>query len=525
MSLGRQTFKHTAIYSMATVLGKLASFLMLPFYAHIFQAEGYGVIAMIDTSLGLLTVLLTGGFQTAILRIYHEQEDKYKNQTLGTGILLVWGLGTLIILLPLIFSVPLSSLILGSSEYYLLICLALITFVIDVAGQSASTIQIIRQQSLLFSCINLARLILGLFLNIWLVVILEIGLIGVFLSSLLTAVVGSLAFHVAALREHGLDFNRKIADKLLRFQLPLLPGEIITFLGRQAERILVRVLIGIEGIGILEMAYKFPPLLNLFISIPFQRAWRTKSIEIAEQQDAPQIISSMFTRYLFLMVFLGLMLAVTIKSILELMTPPVFWQAAPIAQIEIVTTVITGCVTYLSFGVLYQKKTIILSLIKSVLVPAKILIGLLLISAWELQGAAYSALIIEIITLVWITIKAQSLYRLPLEYWKIGLIVTSAFSLFFLLNENNYSSLGPVIFLEKHWLSPMVTFLQTTTIGEWKSGKLVLIFQARQEQIISLILNAVFSLSFLVLLPLVWRPVATNAVPKSNLVDNRGDVH
>ena len=48
---------------------------MLPFYAHIFQAEGYGVLAMIETSLGVLTILLAGGFQTAILRIYHEQKS------------------------------------------------------------------------------------------------------------------------------------------------------------------------------------------------------------------------------------------------------------------------------------------------------------------------------------------------------------------------------------------------------------------------------------------------------------------
>lgn len=63
MGLGRQIFKHTIIYSMATVIGRLASFLMLPFYAYIFQAEGYGVIAMIDTSLGFLTILLTGVFK------------------------------------------------------------------------------------------------------------------------------------------------------------------------------------------------------------------------------------------------------------------------------------------------------------------------------------------------------------------------------------------------------------------------------------------------------------------------------
>ncbi|MBK8895954.1 MAG: oligosaccharide flippase family protein [Candidatus Competibacteraceae bacterium] len=520
MGLGRQIFKHTIIYSMATVIGRLASFLMLPFYAYIFQAEGYGVIAMIDTSLGFLTILLTGGFQTAILRIYHEQSKANKKLVLGTGICLVWILGILIIFFPLFFSSSLSKIILGSSQYYPLICLALIAFVIDVSGQSASTIQIIKQQSLSFSIINLIRLALGLFLNIWLVVILEIGLVGIFISSLMAAIVSSLVFHIIAFREHGCEFDRNIAIHLLRFQLPLLPGEIISFLGRQAERILVRVLIGLEGMGVLEMAYKFPPLINLFITVPFQRAWRTKSIEIAEQENAPQIISKMFTRYLFLMIFFGLILGVTIKDILKLMTPPEFWSAVSIAQIEIITTIINGSITYLSFGILYYKKTGVLSFIKIILVPPKIILGFFCISLLGLQGAAYSALFIEIITLVWILFKSQSLYELPLEYWKIFFIVICAFIIFFLLNNKNYSEFDFAIYLMHNCLSPFIAFLNTTLFGEWKSGKFILLLNSRQDQIISMFLNIFFTLPFLMLFPLISRPTSANFLPKSAATTN-----
>ena len=521
MGLGRQIFKHTVIYSMATVIGRLASFLMLPFYAHIFQAEGYGVIAMIDTSLGFLTILLTGGFQTAILRIYHEQSETNKKLTLGTGICLVWVLGILIICFPLFFSASLSKIILGSTQYYSLICLALIAFVIDVSGQSASTIQIIKQQSLTFSIINLIRLALGICLNIWLVVILEIGLIGVFISSLVAAIASSLAFHVVAFREHGFKFDWDIAIHLLRFQLPLLPGEIISFLGRQAERILVRVLVGLEGMGVLEMAYKFPPLINFFITVPFQRAWRTKSIEIAEQENAPQIISKMFTQYLFLMVFFGLMLSVTIQNILKLMTPPEFWSAASIAQIEIITTVINGSITYLSFGILYHKKTAALSFIKIMLVPPKIILGFICISLLGLQGAAYSALFIEIITLVWILFKSQSLYKLPLEHWKIFFIIICAFFIFGLLNGKNYYEFDFSIYIINNWLSPFIAFLNTTFFGGWKSGKFILLLNARQDQIISMFLNIIFTLPFLMLFPLISRPTSpVNFSPKSITTSN-----
>lgn len=503
MGLGKTIFRHTAIYSAATVLGRLASFLMLPFYAHIFQAEGYGVIGMIDASLGLLTVLLTGGFQMAILRIYHEQAEPRKVLALGTGIRLVWGIGAGLILLPLIFSAPLSRFVLGSSEYYPLFCLALVTFVIDTAGQSASTIQIIRQQSLLFSAIGLARLFIGLGLNIWLVVILRVGLIGIFISSFVSAAVGAIAFHVVAAREHGLGFDRQLARELLRFQLPLLPGEIISFLGRQAERILVRILIGLGGMGVLEMAYKFPPLLNLFINIPFQRAWRTKSIEIAGQEGAPRIISQMFTRYLFMMVFAGLLLAVTIRSLLELMTPAEFWPAARIAQVEIVTTILSGCSGYLAFGLIYHKRTATLSVIRSALTPAKIALGVGMITAWGLAGAAWSALLIEAVTLIWLVSKSQTLYRIPLEYGRMVAIAAAAGVLFLLLDGNSYIGFAPADLLREHLFAPLTAFLQGTPLGAWKSGKLVQLLQEKQDVALRAMFNGLFCLPFLALLPLL----------------------
>jgi O-antigen/teichoic acid export membrane protein len=507
MSLGRQTFKHAAIYSIANVLGGLASFLLLPFYAHHFGTEGYGVMALIDTSLGMFTVLLSGGLSMAIIRIYHEEEDpSRKSLSIGTGIWLVWCLGFLLAVVPIVFSQLLSEFLFGTGQYYSLIVLALVTFVIDVAGQSASAAQIIKQQSVLFSSIGLGRLIIGLSLNIWLVVILQVGLIGFFLSSLVTAVLNSIIFHFMAIKEHGFGFDWRIAEKLVKFQLPLVPGEVIGFVGRQADRVQVRALVGLEGVGILEMAYKFPPLLNLFINIPFRRAWNTKSIEIAEQVGAAEIIASMFTRFLYLNMFAGLLLALTIQDILKVMTPPEFWPAGRIAQIEIVTTILTACSMYLSFGILYRKQTKILSAVRIVLVPIKLLLGWLFIVRWGLAGAALSAMIIELTSLGWIAIKGHSFYPLPLEYAKIGAIVLYAAFLFILLNGATYEAVIPIA---DKIMSGFVQFMQLVPIEGGGPGRIIELLQERREHVISFVLNCFFSLFFLALFPLVsgTRPI------------------
>lgn len=501
MGVGGQTFKHAAIYSIANVAGGLVSFLLLPFYAHLFRAEGYGVMALIDTSLGMFTVLLSGGLQTAIIRIYHEEENSsQKSLSIGTGIRLVWCLAFLLAIIPIVFSQPLSEFLFGTGQYYSLIVLALVTFVIDVAGQSASAVQIIKQQSMLFSSIGLGRLIVGLSLNIWLVVILQVGLIGFFLSSLVTAVLNSAVFHFMAIKEHGFRFDWRIAEKLARFQLPLLPGEVIGFVGRQADRVQVRALIGLEGVGVLEMAYKFPPLLNLLINIPFRRAWNTKSMEIAEQDGAPEMIASMFTRFLYLNLFAGLLLALTIQDILKVMTPPEFWLAGRIAQIEIATTILTACSMYLSFGILYRKQTKILSVVRVVLVPIKLLLGWLFIVRWGLAGAALSALIIELTSLGWIAVKGHSFYPLPLEYAKIGAIVLYAAFLFVLLNGSTYEVAIP---MAERLVSDVVQFMKLMPIEGGGAGRIIEFLQERREHVISFVFNCLSGLAFLALFPLV----------------------
>ncbi|MBE2886749.1 lipopolysaccharide biosynthesis protein [Geobacter anodireducens] len=503
MGIGSKIFKHTVIYSFGTILGKLISFLMLPFYANIFRTEGYGVIAMIDTSLGLFTIMFAGGVHTAITRIYHEHSRETQCLVLGTAIRIVWIVGAIAVTLPLIFSKTISNVLLGSQQYYTLFCIALITFVIEVAGQSASTILIIRQKSIAFSSVELIRLIIGVTFNILLVIMMDIGLIGIFISSFLSTAMSAAIYHILSFKESGLGFDGKIALELLRFQLPLIPGELIAFLGRQAERVIVRIMLGLEGMGVLEMAYKFPPLLNLLIVIPFTRAWRTKCIEIADREGSQDVIGRMFTNFLFVVIFAGLLLAVTIPYLLEVMTPAEFWNASRIAQIEILSTILAASSSYMVFGILIRQQTAVISIIKSALTPVKIILAFALIYAWGLAGAAYSALVIEVLTLIWISVKSQSFYSITLEYKKIGMIICGAAMIFVMLDGNNYTTSGPARYFKEHFLRPVLLCLQSSPLGDGKSGRLVRALMIKEDQLVAIIFNSAISSILWVLFPFV----------------------
>jgi len=406
---------------------------------------------------------------------------------------------------PLIFflSPQVSSILIGKPDFALFVCLSFLSLVLDVTGQIAGTLLIIQQRSVIFSLIGLIRLITSLSLNILLIIILNMGLSGYFLSSVLTAILSSSVFHILAIKNCGVRFNRKIAGKVIRFQLPLMPSEFIGYLSRQTERILVRFMISLRAVGILEMGYKFPPLLGILITIPFFRTWHTKRTEIADQSEAPKEIGKMLTNYLFFMIFAGLLLSVNVKSLLEILTPAEFWDAYRISRIEIITFIFVGSSRHMVFGLYYKKRTKKIAFIISITSVVKIILSFLLIKNLGIMGAAYSACIIALVRLVWYHKESQKLYPIIIEYKKIIFMVCSAIGIFYFLNQIQYDDFFIAVFVKNHIISPFTTLLAKSFFGTWKSGKLIAIFISKQNQIIEGLFNSLFCLSFLITLPFI----------------------
>lgn len=435
MGISLNILKHSAIYSGANSLGKLVGFILLPFYAHIFDTEGYGVIGMLDGSIGLLSILFGAASSNAILRVYHskDRDPDSCRAVISTSIWLMWLFSLLLIALPLVFSRPLSQLLLASAEYHNAVILALLTFAISMGNKSAENHLIIKQQSIIYSFVGLFRLVFGISLNIYLVIILKIGVIGIFISSFLNALISGIIVHWLALRSNGFSYDKRVGKEVLAMWLPLMPGEFFGYVGRQAERFFVRFLINIQGVGILEMAYKFPPLLGLFIAQPFLLAWRTKSFEIAEENDAPVIMGKMYTNMLFLLTAAGLLLAVTIDELLVLLTPESFWGASRIARIETLTTIVAASNTYFLFGLLHANQPLRITTIQTSMAALKIAISWIFISSLGLQGAALSAIIVQTLTFIWIFSASQSLYRIHVEYGKVASILVCAVIMAFVI--------------------------------------------------------------------------------------------
>lgn len=505
MGLNKSTFKHTAIYSLAAMLGKVIGFFMLPFYAHILGAIGYGVIGLVDVSLSFLGSLLARGVAGALARFYHEEEGQNKNLVISTGVWLIGGAALLLVAITALFSKPICQMLLGDSSYYLVLCLGLGAFWFDLVGQAAGIILVIQRRSIPFSAVGLLRLIIGLSLNIYLIIILKLELLGYFLSAFLTSVIPAVIFLTIAYRQCGAGFDRRIATKIIAYQLPLVPGSIASFVSNQVERVLIRFMIGIQSVGILEMGYKFPILMNLLITFPFFRSWDTKRIEIAQSgiPQAPRLIGQMFSYGMFLLIFVGLMIAVGVSDLLKILTPPEFWAADRIAQVEVLTLIFFGARFHVNFGLFFHKKTKIWAFILTATSFMKVALSFLFISLWGVQGAVYSACLIEFSRLLWGGWHGQKLYRIDIEYRKLVGMFAVALAIFLVLNQANLQESGLVQSMATETIPDFLTKLEGSFLYDWKNGAVIRLLEERSDLLLSFLIKTLLCLSFGLFLPFV----------------------
>lgn len=431
----RATFKHATIYSAAGMLGKLAGFLMLPFYAHRLGAEGYGVIGMVDAAITLLSGLLAYGAQGAVTRLYHEQPEGRKELAVSTGLWLVLGATVLLAGIGMAISGPASGLLFGDSGLALILCLALFSFTLDLSGQTAATILLIRHRSVTYSLIGLLRLASGLALNILLIVVMDLGVYGYFLSSAVTSLVSYVVQQRICFHLCGYGYDRRIARDITRFQAPLIPSAIVSFASRQSERVILRFIESIEKVGVLEMAYKFPSLIQLLIHAPFMQSWNTERIKIAQEggDEARYRIGHMFTLSLYLLVVGGLMIALCIEDLLVILTPESFWGAARIAKVECLTVVIASATYHTNFGYLFEKDSKGWALLSGGVSLAKVGLSFAFIMWLGILGAAYSALVASLILFALASVGGQRRYSIQYRHRQNALIVTAALLIFLIV--------------------------------------------------------------------------------------------
>ena len=291
---------HSSIYGLGTILARLVSFLLLPIYTRHLTTVDYGVLEMIDTSNMLIGLVVTVGISRGMSRFYYEEENiSYRNTVVSTTYLIAFSLS--LMLFPVLYYLsPIVSVLVFSSEkfesFFIISFLSLFLGLIIDIGMMYLRLE---KKPFIFITVSTSRLCVLIGLNIWFIVFLNKGVMGILLSSLITRILYAMFLTSIILSRTKLRVSYGLAKKILKFSLPMIPANLFSTMIKQSDKYFVLYLMTVTDAGIYSLSLKLGNTIHMLITMPFIMAYIPRRFEIMNKVESSHTFQIMFSYYSF----------------------------------------------------------------------------------------------------------------------------------------------------------------------------------------------------------------------------------
>lgn len=319
---------HGSIYAAGSILRQLVGFLMLPVYTRCLSPAEYGVVGLMTFALSLIELFFGARLSQAVPKYYFDyKEKKSKNAIVSTAMLITFGVSCITTLGIIIFRSSCSNIIFGTRDFAGIVGLFAILILTQAQEYYGLTYIRLKQRPWLFVGINLAKLIVQLSLNIWLVVYLERGVMGVAVSAMASSAFFAFLLTVFTLRQVGIAFDTKLAKRMVLFCWPLwLAGLANLYLG-SSNRYFIRVFGTLDDVGLYELAAKFSVVISYLIWSSFAQYWQVERFRYYERGNAEPIFQMVFRCLSTILIAVALGIAIFSRPVIQVMADSPFHNA------------------------------------------------------------------------------------------------------------------------------------------------------------------------------------------------------
>jgi O-antigen/teichoic acid export membrane protein len=386
--------RHTMVYGAGVVLGKLASFIMLPVYTRFLTPADYGVLELLAMTIEVIGTVAGVGLASSVFKFYSDAAStKEKNTVIGTAAVSAVGLAAVATVLGLIASPLLSRLVIGEQGDPRYFQIFFLIYFLQNFEYVPLMLMRAQNRSRLFVSLNVAKLVVMLGLNIYFVVHLRMGVMGVLTSNLITSTLLATGLTAYLLRNVGLRFSRQRFLAMARFGNPMILWSLGTFVLVFADRFFLNHYTDTATVGIYSLAYKFAFILSAFAYRPFRMVWEPQRFEIAKRPDAREVYARVFLYMNVVVGMMALVISLFVRDLLTVMAAPAFFPAHTLVPVLLASQILFVWVNYCNLALFVKSKTPVMAVIAVVGVVATLALNFLLIPRYGMYGAALATLL------------------------------------------------------------------------------------------------------------------------------------
>jgi O-antigen/teichoic acid export membrane protein len=416
----KKLVSHGSAYLAGNILRYSVSFVMLPIYTRVLTPADYGTIELLSMVIDFAGIIFGLRIGEAIFRFYLiADDDLSKKQVISSAMALTVLMNALGFLVIYSTSGYLSTAIFGGLEQQNLLMFFSLSLLFQPLVEIPMTYIRAQQRPWLFVAFSTLKLFLQLSLNIYLVVFLGLGVKGVVLSAVIAGGTMALLLGSYCIGKVGINLSLSQSKALIAFSYPLILASIISFYVTFGDRYFLSIYGTLADVGIYALGYKFGFLLTFIGTGPFFSIWDSERYQILKKPDAKNIFQDVFILFTVFLLIIGVGISVFAKNILMIMANPEFWGAIRIVPIILMAYFFQGLTAYCNLGILFHKKTFIIT--KSTFLSAALITVLyfLLIPGFGASGAAWATALTFATRFLYIYFHAKSLYDMELPWKKI----------------------------------------------------------------------------------------------------------
>jgi O-antigen/teichoic acid export membrane protein len=395
-------------YGFVTAIAKGIQFLMLPILTRLFSPSEYGIIDLLATVMGLVTILMSLSLESAIARMWHEAEDHdQRKKLLASVMFFIAAFGTVVFLMVWGTSNLLPRAITGLYDLESILPVAIGTALLLSIASAPQMALRMERRIFRFGVLQVANAALGIIIALSMIIYLDMGLLGLFLGYLVAAAL-VLGLSIYWTRNY-LEYRVSYPDlkKCLKFSLPMVPAVFLSWADGQVDRVILLFMLGLGVVGIYGAAAKIVMLIVVLVGV-FRLAWLPIALGRINEPSRNSYFRSSLIGYLTVFTCLGLILVAYSRELLTLLTTSEYASGYVVIPWLIGAQIYYGSASITNLGMLISMKTGGNSLAAAIATVVNITLSLVLVSFFGIWGAAIGSFVAAIIftsLLLWLSLR------------------------------------------------------------------------------------------------------------------------
>ena len=411
--------KHTAIFSLTGMLSKAVGFLLLPLYTRYLNPVDYGILELVTVGLQISVLLVTQGLAPAIVQNYaykYLNDQAMKNKVLNTAFIYLMVIASLYCGVFFCFAGYINNLLFEMNDYSHLFRVIAVTILLRCSTYIPNAVLIVRLNSFQISIAQLTHLIVNLSLNIYFIVVLNLGVKGIIYGNVIAELILVMILYSLIVKDLSFSFSFQTLRNLLSFGLPLVPTALFLLILNVSDRLFLQKFSTTDQVGLYALGYKISSTLQFVAIQPFLMVWPSIYYPMAKKDDAQENIARLTSIFVLLISFFGFLIIALAKPVIMVIAPEEYWNAHLVCYWIIPSIILYGLFYMLNVGINIMERTKLTPVIVGIPALANLLFNFLLIPQYGMIGAAVSTFLSFLILVVLGYYYNNRIYPVPYQW-------------------------------------------------------------------------------------------------------------